>query len=229
MNNNVNTDTNAGVVKPEVPSGSPELTANPLGIPVLKPCFPSPDDLGILNSYLYGRLPSVAYPAILHFFTDDCRFNSIWTQRKQFLGYLSYLAPKGMKYICTPDFSCFRIHPPAVQIHNIYRSAEIGRLMQANGYKVIPSVTWSDVSSYWYSFLGLPRESVYAIPFRRGDDSRHFWDGLFYFCHRWRPALLLVFCVRSNQTVFHQTFQRINLRFGLKLNYVFLDFHTEVN
>ena len=191
-------------------------------IPELKPCFPEPDDLENLNSYLYGRLPEIDYPAILHFFTDDHRFSGIWTQRKQFLAYLHHLSPKGMKYICTPDFSCFRKDPPAVQVYNLYRRSEMGCLMQNEGYNVIPTLTWSDVNSFAYCFDGLPESACYALPFRRADDTRMFWDGLFYFCHRWKPLLLLIFCARGNQTVFHQTFQRLN-RGRLKVNYVFLN------
>lgn len=191
------------------------------GIKHLAPCFPEPDEIPSLNSYLYRSKKNVGYPGVLHFFTDDFRFNSIWAQRKQFVSYLYNLTH--IKYIVSPDFSTYQDTPRAEQLYNVYRKSVISKLIQDEGYKLIPVVNWSDTASFAYTFDGLPLSACYALPFRKRDNNRDFWSGFFYFSKRFTPSLMMIFTAPGNRPLFSHVYNKFNEGFNIQLNCMFLD------
>ena len=94
----------------------------------------------------------------VHFFIDDYRFETTWQKPGKALQSL-----KGYQTVLTPDFSLYTDYPRAMQIWNIYRSRWCGCYWQSLGFSVIPSVTWSDGSSFDFCFLGLPSQSLLAV------------------------------------------------------------------
>lgn len=122
-------------------------------MPELDPCHHVPcgltafSDCAALNEYDNG----------VHFFIDDYRFERIWNRPEAYIDMLR-------KYDCvlTPDFSLYVDMPLPMQIWNVYRSRALGRYWQDNGLKVIPTLSWSTPDSYWFSFDGIPKCSVYA-------------------------------------------------------------------
>lgn len=92
-----------------------------------------------------------------HFFTDDYRFESAWNNPQRALARMP-----GCIATCSPDFSLFRDWPLAMQLWNVYRSRLLGALW-SRSLTVIPTVGWSDRSSFSFCFDGLPQESVLAI------------------------------------------------------------------
>ena len=54
-------------------------------------------------------------------------------------------------------------YPKAFQIWQVYRNRWCTCYWQSLGIKVIPTVSWSDESSYDFAFLGIPKDSVVAI------------------------------------------------------------------
>ena len=54
-------------------------------------------------------------------------------------------------------------YPEAFQIWQVYRNRWCARYWQMLGIKVIPSISWSDESSYKYAFLGVPKGSIVAV------------------------------------------------------------------
>lgn len=95
---------------------------------------------------------------VVHFFTEDYRFEQLWTSPDRFLGYMT---PE--HWCLTPDFSLYTDHPPAVHLWNLFRSRWLGAYWQREGLRVIPTVSWAGTKSHDYCFLGLPQEAVLAV------------------------------------------------------------------
>jgi hypothetical protein len=94
----------------------------------------------------------------VHFFLDDYRFESIWKSPERNLDVMQY---RGLAL--SPDFSLWVDMPPAMQIWNVYRNRYIGAYWQQHGIHVIPTVSWSNISSYNFCFLGIEQGSQVAI------------------------------------------------------------------
>lgn len=94
----------------------------------------------------------------IHFFIDDYQFERLWRNP------ISYIDIIGKFHsIMTPDFSLYTDFPKAIQIYNHYRKQWLGAFWQAMGYKVIPTVSWSDCSSYEWCFDGIPKNSTVSV------------------------------------------------------------------
>lgn len=93
----------------------------------------------------------------LHFFIDDYQFDRIWNNPEQYISLLSKY-----EYICSPDYSLYLDFPKALQIYNTYKKQFLGALFQAYGIKVVPTVSWSDESSYEWCFDGIEQGSCVA-------------------------------------------------------------------
>lgn len=87
----------------------------------------------------------------LHFFVDDYQFSRVWSNPDAYMPML-----KKFKAVCTPDFSLYTDFPVAMQIYNHYRKHWLGAYMQLHGIKVIPTIAWSDESSFEWCFDGEP-------------------------------------------------------------------------
>ena len=126
-------------------------SSNPYGIPDLKP-----DEFPIKELIPYRVDKNRNGTA--HFFLDDYRFERCWKNADSQLAVL-----KRYDGVLSPDFSMYTNYPEAFQIWQVYRNRWCARYWQENGIKVIPTVSWSDESSYKYAFLGIPKHSVVAI------------------------------------------------------------------
>lgn len=87
----------------------------------------------------------------VHFFIDDYQFTRLWTNPDAYLDML-----RAFKCVFTPDFSTYTDFPKAVQIWNHYRKHWLGAYWQSNGITVIPTISWSDESSFDWCFDGEP-------------------------------------------------------------------------
>lgn len=140
-------------------------------LPSERAIFPSADALGVPlvapedfePSYLVPHRQKVRTEysvsgGAVHFFLDDGRFEPVWkTPEKGF----SYVRRVGAAL--TPDFSLYPEMPLALQLFNVYRNRWCGAFWQSRGVRVIPTVGWSDASSYPFCFLGVERGSTVAV------------------------------------------------------------------
>ena len=94
----------------------------------------------------------------VHFFLDDYRFETVWTRPRRAL---SALRP--YPTLLTPDFSLYTDWPLALQIWNIYRTRWLGAWWSTEGFRVIPTISWSDPASYQFCFCGIALHSLIAI------------------------------------------------------------------
>ena len=127
---------------------------------------------------------------VAHFFTDDYRFERIWNNCEKYIDIL-----RNFKYICSPDFSCYSEMPYIMQLWQIYRNRAISHFLTAMGLDVIPTVVWSDSSSFDFCFQGLPQESTLAVS-TNGCFSKNgkecYRNGFKEMCHRLYPYNILV-------------------------------------
>lgn len=94
----------------------------------------------------------------VHFFVDDYQFDRVWNNPEAYINMF-----KQYKYVLSPDFSMYTDWPKAIQIYNHYRKHWVAAYLQECGVTVIPTVGWSDESSFEWCFDGEPRESIVAV------------------------------------------------------------------
>ena len=94
----------------------------------------------------------------VHFFVDDYRFESIYRYPDHSLTKLSQY-----RFLLTPDYSLYADMPVWRQIESVGKNRWCGVWWQEHGLNVIPTVSWSGLSSYTYCFDGIERGSVVAV------------------------------------------------------------------
>lgn len=94
----------------------------------------------------------------IHFFIDDYLFERCWKDPIRYCQLLSEF-----QAVLSPDYSLFTDYPPAVQIYNHYRKHLLAAYWQKQGLTVIPSICWSDESSFDWCFDGEPVGSTVAV------------------------------------------------------------------
>jgi hypothetical protein len=128
---------------------------NDLGIPDLRG---SQDIPGSLVGWAARGDATTGFRAAWHFFLDDYRFESVWNHPEEGITRAGLLG-----WALTPDFSLWPQMPRVMQMWQTYRNRWVGALWEANGIKVIPTVSWSDRASHDFAFLGLPVGGVVAV------------------------------------------------------------------
>ena len=83
---------------------------------------------------------------------DDYQLSRLWNRPNIYIEML-----KKFKAVCSPDFSLYTDHPKAVQLFNHYKKHWLGAYWESKGIKVIPTICWSDSSSFEWCFDGEPR------------------------------------------------------------------------
>jgi hypothetical protein len=128
----------------------------------------------------------------VHFFLDDYRFETVWSRPRKALQYL-----RRFDTLLTPDFSLYRDTPLALQIWNTYRSRWCGAFWQAQGFTVIPTVSWSTPDTYEFCFAGLPQYSLLAIStvgtHKDPSDRAFFLSGFEQMIERLAPSYVLCY------------------------------------
>jgi hypothetical protein len=111
-----------------------------------------------LISFNYAKSCKSPANKAVHFFVDDYQFNRVWNCADDYISML-----RKFRYVCTPDFSLYTDHPRAIQIYNHYRKHWCGAYWQAHGIRVVPTIGWSDETSFAWCFDGEPTDSVVAV------------------------------------------------------------------
>lgn len=94
----------------------------------------------------------------VHFFVDDYQFERLWREPNAYIKLLSEFHS-----LMTPDFSLYQDYPKAIQIYNHYRKHWLGAYWQSLGFKVIPTIAWSDKDSFSWCFDGVPKGATVAV------------------------------------------------------------------
>lgn len=133
----------------------------------------SSDDGSSLFMYSYGTDSTKGMPwdrTILNFYTSDSRFENWWADPSK---YTAKMLNAGVSGSVSHDFSLFAGLPRVLHIFNVYRSRWLSRYMQEAGIRIIPSITFSDMSSLEFSLTGIPVGApVVCIQMQTIDDAK---------------------------------------------------------
>lgn len=94
----------------------------------------------------------------VHFFIDDYRFESVYRDPERSLPRLSQY-----KFLLTPDYSTYADMNYWRQLESIAHSRWVGACWQDQGQIVIPTMSWSDPSSFDFCFDGPERHCIVAV------------------------------------------------------------------
>lgn len=160
-------------------------------MPMLARCMAKPVDLVGFN-YAKSTPEDAKRGKGCHFFVDDYQFERVWTSPAAYLDCL-----RGFDCVLTPDFSLYMDMPLPMQIWNIYRSRALGRYWQAQGLKVVPTLSWAQPDTYRWAFEGLPERSTVAVSTVgvKGDrQALQVWkDGMVAVMRALRPRRVLLY------------------------------------
>lgn len=128
----------------------------------------------------------------VHFFIDDYQFNRIWNNPEKYVDKL-----RKYEAVLTPDFSPYADMPMATQIFNHYRKHWVGRFLQENGVKVIPTIRASkdDRSFKWY-LDGEPKGGVVCISSMwtsKEDDREYFIKEYNQMYQKLKPSKIYIY------------------------------------
>jgi len=122
------------------------------------------EDTPYLYVYRSAAMPTVKKAGALAFYIDDEKFDIIWYNAVYFV---EQMKEQKFDNLIGPDFSLWRDTPLAMQLYNTFRSRWCARYWQEAGFKVIPSLNWSDESTYEWTFAGFPKRApVVAVQCR---------------------------------------------------------------
>ncbi len=94
----------------------------------------------------------------IHFFIHDYRFEYVYSNAN--------IAVKKLKqYYCllSPDFSLYIDMPLILQMYSTFKSRWCGAFWQSLGLNVVPTISWSDSSSFDFCFDGIEKGSIVAV------------------------------------------------------------------
>lgn len=161
-----------------------------LGIPIIKKQhlkkLPSE-----FNICAYREQPK--YPALVHFYLDDFRFESVWNTPTHSVRCLNKEETWG---ILSPDFSIYPEFPLCVQIHQVFKSRVIARYYQDLGFFVIPTISWANKESLGFCFHGIHKNQILSIALPgllNKEESINFYLGYNTMIKELEPSLLLCF------------------------------------
>lgn len=128
----------------------------------------------------------------IHFYLDDYQFERLWNNPEDYIDTLCQY-----ECILSPDFSLYLDMPMPMKIWNIYRSRQIGQFYQANGIKVIPTLSWAEKETFDFAFKGIPKGSIVSIStigVKRDEKALQIWkDGMDAMIKEIEPSTILVY------------------------------------
>lgn len=133
------------------------------------------------------------YPSLVHFFIDDEKFECSWNNPQKTM---NSLKNENVWAVCGPDYSMYSDMPEAVQIYQVYRNRVISAYWSKNGIRVIPTIMFSNKKSLEYSFVGIEKNQIVAMPVMlRGTDEEHdnFINGYLKMIKEIRPRIIICF------------------------------------
>ncbi len=128
----------------------------------------------------------------VHFFLDDYQIERIWRTPELYIDKL-------LQFDCvlTPDYSLYTDMAIATQIYNTYRNRLVGQILQDNGIKVIPTVSWGKPNTFDFCFDGIEEGSLVAVStigVKKRKQSTEIWlAGMNEMKERIKPSAILVY------------------------------------
>jgi hypothetical protein len=151
------------------------------------------DNRIVLLGYTMRKMSSDQ--AILAFYVDDYRFESLWSEPDR---YVMKFLNAGIRKAISPNFSLWTDDPQAMRIWNTYRSRWLGRYMQEAGMRILPDVNWALESDFGYCFAGIPSGcdvsvQMNTIRAKNKEEVSNFIAGITEFVKQCRPSRILFY------------------------------------
>lgn len=129
----------------------------------------------------------------LHFFQNDDKFRyAVWNRLEE-----TTFKLKEFDLLLAPDFTMFVDMPSFYALQSVYMTRFVGAYWQNCGYNVLPTVSWSNVDSFDFTFLGLPTNSpiaVCGVGVRKCKGSLELWHlGLLELEEKLHPTIILIY------------------------------------
>jgi hypothetical protein len=143
-------------------------------------------------SAILAARASSAEPIGVHCFTDDARFESLWTTERARL-----LLAEHADVCCAPDFSFSPDANFAPALFQLWRSNILAGELQRLGLRVVPVLAWGPrfQSLYEYAAEGIAPGSAVALRMAGTIAERArdylFWEPLSWFIDRVKPSEIL--------------------------------------
>jgi hypothetical protein len=129
--------------------------AGPYDIPIL---WPEQCDVKNWISFNFAKSCTECSEHGIHFFIDDYQFTRLWSAPDTYLQLL-----RRFPAVMTPDFSTYTDFSKVIQLYNHYRKHWLGAYWQHDGMLVVPTISWSDESSFEWCFDGEPVGGCVAV------------------------------------------------------------------
>ena len=111
--------------------------------------------------------------SIVSMLLDDYKLEKYWNNPKRYISqFLDY------DFVMSPDYSLLVGMPYPMAIWSVYKNRFVGGIWQEAGVNIVPTVSWSDESSFEYCFKGIAQGSVVAVSNTgcRNDEHKGFFD-----------------------------------------------------
>ena len=137
------------------------------------------------------------YPAFIHFFLDDQKFDgkksSIWLYPTEALEIINHF-----EGIISPDFSTYFDFPMFIKGYNIYRMRAYDCFMEDEGIPYIHNVRWGTKETWLYCFDGIPTNSHIAIGtvasgLRKKENRNLFNEGFRRMLEILKPNVIIIY------------------------------------
>ncbi len=164
-----------------------ERVAGKYQMPVIRREFlPTPKQSPIGFNYV---LSAKETDRAVHMFLDDYQIERLWSSPENYVEKL-----KEFECVFTPDFSLYSDMPIAMQIWNTYRSRLVGQIMQDNGVRIAPTISWGLPETFEFCFDGIEQGSicvVSTIGVKRDEEAAQIWrDGMDEMIKRIQPSAI---------------------------------------
>ena len=164
-----------------------ERVAGKYQMPVIRREFvPTPKRQPIGFNYV---LSTKERDRAVHMFLDDYQIERLWSSPDNYVDRL-----REFECVFTPDFSLYSDMPIAMQIWNTYRSRLVGQIMQDNGVKIVPTVSWGLPETFEFCFDGIEQGSicvVSTIGVKKDETATQIWrDGMDEMIKRIQPSAI---------------------------------------
>ena len=164
------------------------LEENSFQMPIVKKTEYYPEKLIGFN---YAKT-SKSFASGIHFYLDDYQFERVWNQPEKYLNLL-----RRFNFVFTPDFSLYTDMPRPLQIYNTYRNRLLGAYWQLKGVNVIPTISWSDESSFDFAFSGIEQGGVVTVStigvLQNAEAKENWVAGMTEMIKRVKPQTILIY------------------------------------
>lgn len=128
------------------------------GVPLIKKQSLNLDDVQLIACSDISANDTSNLHKGIHHFVDDFRFEVLYNKPdKNIDKYKKY------RFVLTPDFSLYSEMDLWRQIESVGKNRWVGAYWQKKGLIVIPTISWSNASSFSFSFDGVEKNCVVAI------------------------------------------------------------------